>query len=521
MKNRDPRKQNTTYSRRDFLKAAAAGAAASLAGCARLLPTRRKDERPPNFIIIFADDLGYADLGCFGAEKIRTPHLDRMAEEGMRFTDFYSTAPVCTPSRASLLTGCYPLRVGLVSVLHPWTAHGLNDNEVTLAGLLKTRGYATACIGKWHLGHHPEFLPTRHGFDYYFGLPYSNNMNSVRKDGSGGRPLIRNEDVVERPADQKTLTKRYAEETIAFIKENKDRPFFVYLPHTFPHTPLYASEDFEGKSEAGIYGDTVEEIDWSVGEIFAALKKLRLDDNTLVVFTSDNGPFLGKNTFRGSAGPFRDGKFSVYEGGMREPCVMRWPGRIPANSICSEMAVTFDLYPTFARLGDADVPNDRVIDGKDIWPLMSGEKGARTPHEAFFYYKGKHLRAVRSGKWKLMVEHDEESKESKDRDNPIMVGVAQRLYDLESDPGETTDVAASHPDVIARLMKRVEAIREDLGDLGRKGKNARMPGVADKPTQEKPASKKSPSRVLSWNATSGCFPSRPARSTTPSLWKSS
>ena len=449
--------------RREFLKGSLAGVACL--GLGALPLDLHASERPPNFIVILCDDLGYQDVGCFGAPLISTPNVDRMASEGIRFTDFYAAAPVCTPTRAALMTGCYPLRVGLPKVLHPNSKIGISSEEVTVAELLKTRGYATACIGKWHLGHHRPFLPTRHGFDYYFGLPYSNDMNKPDPV-----PLMRNDEIIEQPAVQQTLTERYTAEAVKFIKRHKDRPFFLYLPHTFPHTPLHVSEPFKGKSKRGLYGDVVECIDWSTGRILDALAELGLDRNTLVIFTSDNGPWLIRKEHGGSALPLRSGKGTTWEGGMRVPCIMRWPGRIAADTACSEMATVMDILPTLAKLAGAKVPTDRIIDGKNISPLMDGEKGAASPHEAFFYYRLEQLRAVRSGKWKLVLEHKEPRTK---RLIPLS------LYDLKADIGETKDVSAQYPSIVARLQAMAERCREDLGDglTGRDGKNRRPPGT--------------------------------------------
>lgn len=346
--------------------------------------------------------MGYGDIGCFGSTKHRTPNIDKMAGEGMKFTDFYVTSGVCTPSRSSLLTGCYPKRVDMHQdskgrcVLFPAGKKGLNPNEITIAELLKQQGYATCCIGKWHLGDQPKFLPTRQGFDCYYGIPYSNDMGGSRPE-KPPLPLMRNEKVIEAPANQNTLTKRYTAEALKFIKKNKDRPFFIYLPHSMVHNPLHASKTFRGKSANGIYGDAVEEVDFSTGQILDTLKKLNLDKNTLVVFTSDNG---ASNQFGGSNAPLRGHKGSTWEGGMREPCLMWWPGHIPAGKTCSQMAITMDLLPTFTALAGANLPVDREIDGRNIWPLMS-KSGVKSPHEAFYYYQIDQLQAVRSGKWKL------------------------------------------------------------------------------------------------------------------------
>jgi arylsulfatase A len=468
-------------SRRQFLGAAAGVTVAG--GCApleHLVNSRnnRPKDAPPNFVIIFADDLGYGDLSCYGAELISTPRIDQMAEEGVRFSDFYSLAPICTPSRASLLTGCYPMRVGLPNVLDPWSDIGIHPDEIALAELLKPRGYATACIGKWHLGHQAEFHPQRHGFDYYFGLPYSNDMHMTPK-GNEGVPLMRGEEVIEKPADQSTLTKRYTEESIRFIRENKDRPFFLYLPHTFPHIPLFASESFQGTSDAGPYGDAVEEIDWSTGQILDALDECGLDRDTLVIFTSDNGP-ENRAVRESSAGPLRDGKFSTFEGGMRVPFIARWPKRIKPGTECREIAAMFDLYPTLAGLADANLPTGRIIDGKDIWPLLAGERDARTPHEMLFYYRASQLQAVRSGKWKLIVDYADKKYTSADRKEFELRKHEPHLYDLSTDIGETKDIANENPDVVERLMALAEKCREDLGDAmpDRKGKNVREPGKA-------------------------------------------
>ncbi|UCD30717.1 MAG: sulfatase [Planctomycetota bacterium] len=427
----------------------------------------------PNFVIIFTDDQGYQDVGCYGSPLIKTPRMDKMAAEGMRFTSFYVAASVCTPSRAALLTGCYAQRVGLPTILFHNSRAGLNNNETTLAELLKIRGYATACIGKWHLGHKVDHLPGKHGFDYYFGLPYSNDMHPPsKKRDYPPLPLIRNQYAIEYDPDQTQLTRRYTEEAVKFITENKDRPFLLYLPHTMPHVPLFASQKFKGKSKRGLYGDVIEELDWSVGEILDTLARLGLDEKTLVVFTSDNGPWLEKGDDGGSALPLRDGKFSVFEGGFRVPCLMRWPGRIPAGKLCSEMVTSMDLYPTFARLAGTSPPTDRIIDGKNIWPLMTGDQEAKTPHQAFYYYRRRELRAVRSGKWKLVLEHKGRVKKGKKPTYP------QALYDLEKDIGEQHDLSAKHPEVVKRLKALLQQCRQDLGDKRTdvKGQNIRPAG---------------------------------------------
>jgi arylsulfatase A len=447
--------------RRDFLQIAAAGAAA-LAGPS-LASSKSPEVGKPNIIMIFTDDQGYGDIGCFGAPLIETPHLDRMAQEGVKFTDFYSVSAICTPSRAGLLTGCYPPRVGLTSVLFPRDNTGLNPEEVTIPKTMKKAGYATACIGKWHLGHLPKFLPTSQGFDRYFGIPYSNDMSIDpnmriskdvvwRENANAGNieqfksvndkvPLLRDTEVVEFPCDQATLTKRYTEEALEFISENKERPFFLYLAHTMPHVPLFASPQFKGKSERGLYGDTIEEIDWSAGRIIAHLKKIGIDGNTLIVFATDNGPWLGKGKNGGSALPLRGGKFSTWEGGFRVPTIMRWPGKIPAGGVCREVAATIDMLPTFAHLAGASLPEGCRPDGKNIWPLMAGAAGARSPHETFYYYKGKTLEAARSGRWKVRLDE---------------------LYDLENDIGETRNLAGEHPEIVQRIKASMRDFDQDL-----------------------------------------------------------
>ena len=432
---------DTGWSRRDFLRAA------GLTGGSMMLPGLAggaSSAERPNIVLIFTDDQGYGDIGCYGADGFETPNLDRMAAHGRKFTDFYVAASVCSPSRAALLTGCYPPRAGALPVLFPHSEKGLNPDERTIAEVLKTRGYATACIGKWHLGYQEKFLPTSQGFDYYYGLPYSNDMRPL--------PLIENTETIEKPAKQETLTKRYTERAVEFIREHRDQPFFVYLPHTMPHVPLHVSEEFKGSSESGLYGDVMQELDWSVGQILQTLQKLDLEENTLVIYTSDNGPWLSKGDRGGSAGPLREGKFTTYEGGFRMPCIMRWPGVISAGSVCHEVAGTIDLLPTFAQLADAQVPQDRVIDGKSILPLITGEPGAKSPHEAYYYYRGSNLQAVRQGRWKLR-----------------MAGKPE-LYNLREDIGEQNNLADKHPD-------RVEQMRSVMKEFDRDLKaNRRPPG---------------------------------------------
>jgi arylsulfatase A-like enzyme len=435
----------------------------TLAGCTRPLGSSQsqKTRSKPNFVIILCDDLGYGDPACYGHPTIRTPNLDRMAAEGQRWTDFYVAAPVCTPSRAALMTGRLPIRSGMCSdvrgVLFPDSAGGLPANEITVAEVLKGRGYATACIGKWHLGHLPQYVPTHRGFDYYFGIPYSNDMDRV---GGPGRqafddpkieywnvPLMRNTEIIERPADQNTITRRYAEEAVRFIERSKDRPFFLYLANTMPHVPLFRSEEFQGKSARGLYGDVVEEIDKGVGQVLDALRREGLVENTLVVFTSDNGPWLTFNELGGSAGLLRDGKGSTFEGGMREPCITWWPGTIKP-AVVREMGCTMDLFTTIIGLAGGETPSDRIIDGLDLSPVLF-DRGP-SPRNTMFFYNGRQLYAVRKGPYKahFITQSGYGNDKPVKHDPPL-------LYHLGHDPSEKYDVAKDHPDVIADIQKEV------------------------------------------------------------------
>lgn len=465
------------------------GLALLVLGCVAtsLTAAAPKANERPNLIVIFCDNLGYGDIGPYGSTVHRTPHLDRMAAEGMRFTDFYVTSGVCTPSRASLMTGCYPRRVNLQlsdrggPVLQPVSPKGLNPDEITIAEVLKAAGYATACIGKWHLGDQPAFLPTRQGFDFFLGIPYSDDM-TARPDGPNGLwpplPLMRNQKVIEAPVDRTTLTKRYTEEAIRFITAQKDRPFFIYLPQAMPGSTKapFASEAFRGKSANGPWGDAVEELDWSTGEILAALKRLGLDEKTLVVWTSDNGAPRHQPP-QGSNRPLSGWGYTTAEGGMRVPCLMRWPGTIPAGSTCREVCSTMDLLPTLARLAGTQPPDDRTIDGHDLWPLLSGQPGARSPYEAFYYYYMEQLQAVRAGKWKLYLPLEARWVDFRGTTKPSPA----LLYDLEKDPAEQVNLAEQHPEVVQRLLELAEKARDDLGDIGRTGKHQRPAGWVDNP----------------------------------------
>ena len=470
--------------RREFLRTAGFTAAAlALPGCVKNFQWESMDK--PNVVIIFCDDVGYADIGVFGAKGYETPNLDRMAAEGVKFTDFYAAASSCTPSRAALMTGCYPQRVGLPNVIGPKATVGISDREQIIAETLKPLGYATACYGKWHLGHHLKFLPTRHGFDEYFGLPYSNDMWPKHPTNRSfpDLPLIEDERILEYNPDQTQLTTWYTERAVRFIEKNKGRPFFLYVPHSMAHVPLFVSDKFKGKSERGLYGDVMMEIDWSVGQILSTLKRLDIDEKTLVIFCSDNGPWLSYGDHSGLATPLREGKGTSFDGGHREPTVMRWPAQIPAGTVCNEAASTIDILPTVAKLTGAELPNHR-IDGKDIWPLMSGVSGAKSPHEAFFYYRSFALEAVRSGKWKLHLPHSyrtlagrrggtggRPAKYEQGKIGPV-------LFDLAADIGEQHDVSARHPAIVKRLMALADQMRQDIGDSAKKmtGQNRRPPG---------------------------------------------
>lgn len=446
----------------------------------------------PNFIIIFTDDQGYQDVGCFGSPDIRTPRLDAMAKQGMKFTSFYAQ-PVCGPSRAALMTGCYPMRVaerGHTKQVHPI----LHEDEITLAEVLKPSGYATACFGKWDLAKHAQtgffmdLFPTRQGFDYFYGTPTSNDRVAH---------LYRNEKLIESNSNMATLTRRYTDEAIAFIKKHRQQPFFVYVPHTMPHTRLDASPQFKGKSKRGLYGDVIEEIDFNVGRILDALEELKLTEKTYVLFTSDNGPWLIKNKnladgrlpgdHGGSAGPLRSGKVSTFEGGVRVPTILWGPGRVPAGVTCDSIATTMDLLPTLAALAGAKTPDDRVIDGEDIRHLFHGDFAKADPDKAYFYYLRVHLQAVRQGKWKLHLPRAKEPIGAAPFSRNVHIAPADRigfekpfLVDLEKDLGETTDRSGQNPEVVRRLLALAESMRKDLGDYDRVGKNMRFSDPLEK-----------------------------------------
>lgn len=413
-------------------------------------------QKQPNIVIIFTDDMGYGDAGVYGHPTIRTPNLDRMAEEGMKFTQFYTAASVCTPSRAGLLTGRLPVRSGMMSrefrVLFPFSAKGIPENEITIAEALKEQGYATAAVGKWHLGHETPYLPTDNGFDSYYGIPYSNDMDN---EAWPPVPLMMDKQVIEAPADQTTLTKRYTEESLEFIQENRDQPFFLYLAHTFPHIPLFASGDFLGTSSRGLYGDVIEEIDWSTGAIMDGLIELGLEENTFVFFTSDNGPWLTEDQEGGSAGLLKDGKGTTWEGGMRVPALAWWPGTVQAGEVTQALGTTMDLFTTSLSLAGAEVPEDRIIDGVDLTPVLTGT--ADSVLDVIFYYRSEDLYAVRKGPWKahFITQSAYVGDELVSHDPP-------ELYHLEIDPSERFNVASEHPEIISEIMDLVEEHRKNL-----------------------------------------------------------
>lgn len=464
------------------------GLATAFLMCAGLIQATDR----PNFIIIFTDDQGYQDVGCFGSPDIRTPRLDAMAKQGMKFTSFYAQ-PVCGPSRAALMTGCYPMRVaerGHIKQVHPI----LHEDEITLAEVLKPSGYATACFGKWDLAKHAQtgffmnLFPTRQGFDYFYGTPTSNDRVAH---------LYRNEKLIEPNSNMATLTRRYTDEAIAFIKKHRQQPFFVYVPHTMPHTRLDASPQFKGKSKRGLYGDVIEEIDFNVGRILDALVEFELSESTYVLFTSDNGPWLIKNKgladgrlpddHGGSAGPLRSGKVSTFEGGVRVPTILWGPGRVPAGVTCDSIATTMDLLPTLAALAGAKTPDDRVIDGEDIRHLFHGDFAKADPDKAYFYYLRVHLQAVRQGKWKLHLPRAKEPIGAAPFSRNVHIAPADRigfekpfLVDLKKDLGETTDRSGQNPEVVRRLLALAESMRKDLGDYDRVGKNMRFSDPLEK-----------------------------------------
>lgn len=449
--------------------------------------------RPPNVVIILVDDLGYSDVGCFGNTQIKTPNIDRMAGEGMKFTSFYVAQAVCSASRAALMTGCYANRVGMQGALNHTSKEGIHPDEVLLPEMCKARGYATGAFGKWHLGTYPMFNPLNHGFDEFLGIPYSNDNSKFHPSLAPEMPPLPFYDgrkVIETDPDQSQFTRRFTERAVSFIERHKTTPFFLYLPHVMPHVPIFASEAFRGKSAAGLYGDVVQEIDWSVGQVLDAIQRCGIERETLVIFFSDNGPFLSYGNHAGSARPLREGKLTTFEGGVRSPFIARWPGRVPAGQVCDEPVMEIDLLPTVAGLTAAQPP-ERKIDGRNIIDLLEGRPNAKSPHEALVFYGGSELQAVRSGDWKLHFPHPyitvdgEPGRDGKPamfgRMKPKSItqsgiaGIASRhgyrveeiglsLFNLKDDPGESRDVAKQHPEIVERLKQLAETTRRELGD---------------------------------------------------------
>ncbi|MFA6126911.1 MAG: sulfatase [Bacteroidales bacterium] len=468
-----------------------------LAGCAQ-----KQDPATPNVVLIFMDDMGYGDLTCYGAPSgYRTPNIDRLAASGLRFTQFYSAQAVSTASRAGLMTGCYPNRIGLTGAINHNARHGINENEMTMAELLKQKGYATGMVGKWHLGHLKPFLPLQNGFDEFLGLPYSNDMWPVGYQGYAyvdslankdkpvpypPLPLIAGNDTIQYMkslADQDDLTTRYTERAVTFIKKNKKDPFFLYFAHSMVHTPLAVSKKFQGKSKQGRFGDVMMEVDWSVGEIMKTLDDLGLTDNTLVIFTSDNGPWLNFGAHAGNTAGLREGKGVSFEGGQRVPCIMRWPDVIPAGTVTGQLASTIDLFPTFASITGTSMPI-HMIDGVDISPILRGDFECEPRQDFYYYYNRNSLEAVRSGNWKLVMPHPYRSyigvmPRDDGKPGPYASGISDTcLYDLRRDPGERYDVKAIYPEIVKTLQLIVDKARLDLGDdlTGAMGTNRRQPG---------------------------------------------
>ncbi len=454
----------------------------------------QSDSAKPNFVIIFADDQGYGDLGCFGSTKIKTPNIDRMAKEGRRFTNFMVASPVCTPSRAALLTGCYPKRVGMHQhVLFPASTKGLNPSEHTIADHLKSQGYATACFGKWHLGHHPETLPRANGFDTYFGIPYSNDMNHPDNKGKPrvksddlwrdqesaiklwNTPLIKDEEIVELPVDQRTVTRRYTDHAVDFIKTHKDEPFFVYLPHSMPHIPLYVPEDAYDPNPQNAYTCVIEHIDDEVGRVMDTIRDLNLSQRTYVIYTSDNGPWLQFKNHGGSAGPLRAGKGTTFEGGQRVPCVMWGPGRIPAGTECNELVGTIDMLPTIASITGRPLPSGRKIDGVDVSDLVLG-KSDSSPRTEFVHYTSRgDLEGIRKGDWKLLVKQPPKPRRPRQNGNANQKPKPPEvlLFNLKKDVGEQENRADQHPEVVAELSARMKELDAEIET------NARAPWTTD------------------------------------------
>jgi arylsulfatase len=463
-----------------------------LISCGEKKAPVKEEERSPNIVLIFTDDQGYQDVGVFGSPNIKTPNLDQMAADGVKMTHYYAAQAVCSASRAGILTGCYPNRIGIHNALGPDNTHGINETETTLAEMLKEKGYATAIYGKWHLGHHKKFLPTRHGFDEWFGIPYSNDMWPYHPQQGPifnfpDLPLYENETVIDTLVEQSRLTTQITERSVDFIKRNKDKPFFLYVPHPQPHVPLFVSDKFKGKSERGLYGDVIMEIDWSVGQIIQALKDNGLEEDTMVIFTSDNGPWLSYGNHAGSALPLREGKGTAWEGGQREPFIMKYPKKLKPGRTVDVPMMAIDILPTIAHVTESKLP-EQVIDGKNAWSILTGERTEPVQDAYFFYYRVNEMFGVRYGKWKMYFPHryrtmdgQEPGKDGQPGNYRYVDMEEIELYDVVNDVSETNNVAEAHPEIVAEIKARANTMRQRLGDslMELEGSETREPGRVD------------------------------------------
>jgi arylsulfatase len=463
-----------------------------LISCGEKKAPVKEEERSPNIVLIFTDDQGYQDVGVFGSPNIKTPNLDQMAADGVKMTHYYAAQAVCSASRAGILTGCYPNRIGIHNALGPDNTHGINETETTLAEMLKEKGYATAIYGKWHLGHHKKFLPTRHGFDEWFGIPYSNDMWPYHPQQGPifnfpDLPLYENETVIDTLVEQSQLTTQITERSVDFIKRNKDKPFFLYVPHPQPHVPLFVSDKFKGKSERGLYGDVIMEIDWSVGQIIQALKDNGLEEDTMVIFTSDNGPWLSYGNHAGSALPLREGKGTAWEGGQREPFIMKYPKKLKPGRTVDVPMMAIDILPTIAHVTESKLP-EQVIDGKNAWSILTGERTQPVQDAYFFYYRVNEMFGVRYGKWKMYFPHryrtmdgQEPGKDGQPGNYRYVDMEEIELYDVVNDVSETNNVAEAHPEIVAEIKARANTMRQRLGDslMELEGSETREPGRVD------------------------------------------
>lgn len=463
-----------------------------LISCGEKKAPVKEEERSPNIVLIFTDDQGYQDVGVYGSPNIKTPNLDQMAADGVRMTHYYAAQAVCSASRAGILTGCYPNRIGIHNALGPDNTHGINDTETTLAEMLKEKGYATAIYGKWHLGHHKKFLPTRHGFDEWFGIPYSNDMWPYHPQQGPifnfpDLPLYENETVIDTLVEQSQLTTQITERSVDFIKRNKDKPFFLYVPHPQPHVPLFVSDKFKGKSERGLYGDVIMEIDWSVGQIIQALKDNGLEEDTMVIFTSDNGPWLSYGNHAGSALPLREGKGTAWEGGQREPFIMKYPKKLKPGRTVDVPMMAIDILPTIAHVTESKLP-EQVIDGKNAWSILTGERTEPVQDAYFFYYRVNEMFGVRYGKWKMYFPHryrtmdgQEPGKDGQPGNYRYVDMEEIELYDVVNDVSETSNVAEAHPEIVAEIKVLADNMRQRLGDslMEQEGSETRESGRVD------------------------------------------